>query len=103
MVKPSSSSRRTPTPSESDDDEEKKPNHEYQRGKWNDLERNINILVGEVNQSNICSPMSNITATGSHRILQERSGKVTGSYRKAPKIAGSGSGIPTGNLLDFFR
>ena len=35
-------------------------------------------------------------------ILQERCGKVTGSHRKAPEIAGSGSSIPTGNLLDFF-
>ncbi len=47
--------------------------------------------------------MSKITATGSRRILQERSGKVTGSCRKAREIAGSGSGIPTGNLLGFFR
>ncbi len=47
--------------------------------------------------------MSKITATGSRRILQERSGKVTGSCRKAPEIAGSGSSIPTGNFLDFFR
>ncbi len=37
------------------------------------------------------------------RILQERSGNVTGSCRKAPEIAGSGSSIPTRNLLDFFR
>ena len=35
-------------------------------------------------------------------ILQERCGKVTGSHRKAPEIAESGSSIPTGNLLDFF-
>ena len=35
-------------------------------------------------------------------ILQERCGKVTGPHRKAPEIAGSGSSIPTGNLLDFF-
>ena len=35
-------------------------------------------------------------------ILQERCGKVTESHRKAPEIAGSGSSIPTGNLLDFF-
>ena len=47
-------------------------------------------------------PRSNIPATGSHMILQERCGKVTGSHRKAPEIAGSGSSIPTGNLLDFF-
>jgi hypothetical protein len=38
-----------------------------------------------------------------HWILQERSGNVAGSCRKAPEIAGSGSSIPTGNLLDFFR
>jgi hypothetical protein len=44
-----------------------------------------------------------ITATGSRRILHERSGNVAGSCRKAPEIAGSGSSIPTGNLLDFFR
>ena len=48
------------------------------------------------------NPRSNIPATGSHMILQERCGKVTGSHRKAPEIAGSGSSIPTGNLLDFF-
>jgi len=47
--------------------------------------------------------MSKITATGSHRILQERSGKVTGSCRKATEIAGSGSSIPTGNFSDFFQ
>ena len=47
-------------------------------------------------------PRSNIPATGSHMILQETCGKVTGSHRKAPEIAGSGSSIPTGNLLDFF-
>ena len=47
-------------------------------------------------------PRSNIPATGSHMILQERCGKVTGSHRKAPEIAGSGSSIPTRNLLDFF-
>ncbi len=38
-----------------------------------------------------------------HWILQERSGNVAGSCRKAPEIARSGSSIPTGNLLDFFR
>ncbi len=48
-------------------------------------------------------PRSKITATGSRRILQERSGNVAGSCTKAPEIAGSGSSIPTGNLLDFFR
>ena len=48
-------------------------------------------------------PRSNIPATGSHMILQERCGKVTGSHRRAPEIAGSGSSIPTGNLLDFFQ
>ena len=52
--------------------------------------------------SSSCIPRSNIPATGSHMILQERCGKVTGSHRKAPEIAGSGSSIPTGNLLDFF-
>jgi hypothetical protein len=36
-------------------------------------------------------------------ILQERSGKVTGSCWKATKIAGSGSSIPTENFSDFFQ
>ena len=48
-------------------------------------------------------PKSKIPATGSRRILQEWSGKITGSCRKAPEIAGSGSSIPTGNFLNFFR
>jgi hypothetical protein len=43
-----------------------------------------------------------IPASGSCRILQERSEEITGSCRKAPEIAGCGSSIPTGNLLDFF-
>jgi hypothetical protein len=34
--------------------------------------------------------------------LQERSEEITGSCRKSPEIAGCGSSIPTGNLLDFF-
>ena len=57
-------------------------------------------LKSTTNKSQV--PRSNIPATGSHMILQERCGKVTGSHRKAPEIAGSGSSIPTGNLLDFF-
>ena len=55
-----------------------------------------------IDRSILNLPRSNIPATGSHMILQERCGKVTGSHRKAPEIAGSGSSIPTGNLLDFF-
>ncbi len=51
----------------------------------------------------LIKPRSKITATGSRMILQERSGNVAGSCRKALEIAGSGSSIPTGNLLDFFR
>ena len=43
-----------------------------------------------------------IPASGSCRNLQERSEEITGSCRKAPEIAGCGSSIPTGNLLDFF-
>ncbi len=38
-----------------------------------------------------------------HRILQERSAKITGSCRKAPEIAGSGSSILTGKVSDFFQ
>ena len=62
--------------------------------RFREVQRILNLL-GQV-------PRSNIPATGSHMILQERCGKVTGSHRKAPEIAGSGSSIPTGNLLDFF-
>jgi hypothetical protein len=48
-------------------------------------------------------PRSNITATGSRRLLWERSGKDTGSCRKAPDIPGIGSSIPAGNSLEFFQ
>jgi hypothetical protein len=66
--------------------------------------RNIDFYTKHQQKSNILLlPRSKITATGSRRILQERSGNVAGSCRKAPEIAGSGSSISTGNLLDFFR
>ena len=50
----------------------------------------------------ISYPRPKITPTDSLRILRERSTKVTRSCRKASKIAGNGSSIPIGNLLDFF-
>jgi hypothetical protein len=43
-----------------------------------------------------------IPATGSHEILQERSGKVTGSFRKTPEIAGTWKQYSDRKLPGFF-
>ena len=47
-------------------------------------------------------PRSMIPATGSRGILQERSGKVTGSWRKAPEIAGTWKQYSHRKFLGFF-
>jgi len=50
--------------------------------------------------------MSQVEKSGNGRDTESEIPKpkitATGSRRKAPKIAGSGSSIPTGNLLNFF-
>ncbi len=47
-------------------------------------------------------PRSMILATGSRRILQERCGKITVSYRKAPKIAGTWKQYSGRKIFGFF-
>ncbi len=47
-------------------------------------------------------PRSMIPATGSREMLKERSGKVTGSFRKTPEIAGTWRQYSDRKLSGFF-
>ncbi len=47
-------------------------------------------------------PRSKVTNTRSYRILQERSGKVTASCRKAPEIAGTWKQYSHRKFIGFF-